>query len=132
LFAAFIPWKDLLVSLTGDPISVFIVLDGLDEVLLTYKGTMLDLLRVLISQGESSWSSSGQLFVAKLFLSTRPHFRELIERKFQVAGWSLAPLSFREQVVYLCNYIEASSVKNRASFARAKLQELPETTLPHV
>jgi len=99
-FAPYIPIDTLLFQKRHLP--VFILLDGLDEVLPHYKEVMLSILNIILSSPNSPLEKSqDKIFLAKLLLTSRPHLKELIENEFQVAAVSLLPISSKEQVEYL-------------------------------
>ena len=59
-------------------IGIVIMLDGLDEITPSYKETVLTLLQAL-----------RQTAVEKLWVNTRPHFREKMEDKLQELSYTL-------------------------------------------
>jgi len=101
-------------------IPVYILLDGLDEVLPTYKVSMLKLLKMLLSDHKSAQG----YFVKKVILTTRPHLKELIENEFQVEPYFLDPLSKKEQIQYLMDEVCAIST---IQLAQQKLHALPKS-----
>jgi len=104
-FVLYIPLQKLKNNTEFERVPVFVLLDGLDEVLPEYKETMLNLLRGLLG----SSNDSDKLFVRKVVLTTRPHLRELIEQEFKVQSYSLCPLEEMEKVLYLYRSLKSTN-----------------------
>jgi len=117
-FFPFIP-IELLQKNNMDRIPIYILLDGLDEVLPNYKDTMIKILQVFLCEE----SSSSDLYVKKVVLTSRPHLQKLIERTFFVDSYCLVPLIKEEQISYLVNQINTEGFT--CEIAKRKLDMLP-------
>jgi len=90
----FQPLKHNNISVDGIDCQIFVLLDGLDEVLPQNQESVLSVLRFLLSEK----SLTKGWVVEKVVLSTRPHLKDLIESEFNVQAYFLVPLTEDEQV----------------------------------
>jgi len=119
-FADFIPEVTFFCP-NGSTVPVYVLLDGLDEVLPLYSGAMMNLLAGLLKP-EYINKPSGY-YIEMVVLTTRPHLRKMIEEKFSVNAYALVPLSDQEQIEYLTNQVGISNMQE----AQRKLEELPKS-----
>jgi len=83
---------------TGEKESpVYVLLDGLDEVLPQNQESLLTVIRFLLSDRgiQEGW------VIEKVVLTSRPHLKEMIESEFKVRAYSLVPLTQEEQVEFI-------------------------------
>jgi len=97
-FASYIP-LDLIRQRVPGNIQVFILLDGLDEVLPTLRDALLRLIRGI------SGAPDGNLNLKKLVIAMKPKWMELIQAELSshnsVVVYSLDPISVQGQIDYL-------------------------------
>jgi len=76
---------------------VYVLLDGLDEVLPHNQESVLGVLRFFLSDNalQKGW------VIEKVVLTTRPHLKEKIESEFNVRAYSLVPLTTQEQLEFI-------------------------------
>jgi len=72
---------------------VYVLLDGLDEVIPQYQESVLSVVRFLLSDSavQKGW------VIEKVVLTTRPHLKDLVESEFKVQAYLLVPLTKYEQ-----------------------------------
>jgi len=91
----FKPLKDISLGEVDCPL--YILMDGLDEVLPQNQESVLNVIRFVLSDNtvRKGW------VVEKVVLTTRPHLKDLIESKFNVQAYFLVPLTRQEQVKFI-------------------------------
>jgi len=93
----FAPLKNFSVGKVEVDSPVYILLDGLDEVLTQNQESVISVIQFLLSKNslKKGWT------VEKVVLTTRPHLKELIKLKFNVPAYSLVPLTEKEQMEFI-------------------------------
>jgi len=91
----FQPLKDCSTGERASP--VYILLDGLDEVLAQNQESVLSVLRFLLSDK----SITKEWVVEKVVLTTRPHLKHFIESEFNVPAHYLVLLTKEEQIKFI-------------------------------
>jgi len=91
----FQPLKDCSTGEKESP--VYVLLDGLDEVLPQNQESVLSVIRFFRSEK----SITKEWVVEKVVLTTRPHLKHLIEHEFKVDAHYFVPLTKEEQVKFI-------------------------------
>jgi len=119
-FADFVPdWNE-----DSSVVPVYVLLDGLDEVLPLYKKPMMSLLNGLLKPSPESANINNGYDLEMVVLTTRPHLTKMIQNKFGINACTLIPLSDQEQIEYLTKQVEILGQKGEAEM---KLKELPKS-----
>jgi ankyrin repeat protein len=96
--------------------------DGFDEISPKYEKTVLDLLQDL--------NPVNQSWLEQLWVTTRPHLREVLEDKLQQLCYTLEPLSEDNQVEFLTKFwhqhskLQEGHQQQLETYARALVEEL--------
>ena len=103
-------------------IKVVLMFDGFDEISPKYEKTVLDLLQDL--------NPVNQPWLEQLWVTTRPHLREVLEDKLQQLCYTLEPFSEDNQVEFLTKFwhrhskLQEGNQQQLETYARALVEEL--------
>jgi len=122
-FAPYIPYSKITQLNEDLPISLYVLLDGLDEVIPLHDEPMQTILKCLL---QPSQEDRVCLMFKRLVLTSRPHLQMDLELKWKVASYSLKPFTEDEQIELLVKLVNRQNVFTK-SLAAWKLQELRST-----
>ncbi|XP_062709236.1 uncharacterized protein LOC134288416 [Aedes albopictus] len=94
-------------SLESCPQQCYILLDGFDEIDNSYQGSAIKLVK------EAFYKNN-----IRVFISSRNHFKEILEKDLHAKALNLVPLVEEEQLLFLKNYWDISSGINEMDFDR--------------
>jgi len=106
-------------------IKVVLMFDGFDEISPKYEKTVLDLLQDL--------NPVNRPWLEQLWVTTRPHLREVLEDKLQQLCYTLEPFSGDNQVEFLTKFwhrhskLQEGNQQQLETYARALIEKLAQS-----